>query len=252
MLRTLNQSGDPLTGASILLVDDDLRNCFALSKQLKREGIKVIVADSGALALKKLGEAEYVDLILTDIMMPEMDGYQRDRGPEPGSSRPRVRPRRPSGRIGNAGNGCWPGSRSWSRWRRSGGYSTDRPRGCGRRPSGRSGRATGPGRCGPGGRSTPRAARGATHLAEARAAPGDGIRRQAEQSLRRAIAADPADPEPWKLLLEILRVEDRTLDAQEVGWESFDRVPAESRRDVLRELTLAILADLPDERSGPR
>ena len=166
--------------------------------------------------------------------------------PSQGSSRRRVRLCRPSGRIGNAGSGCWPGYRSWSLWRRSGGYSTDRRRGCGRRPSGRSGRATGPGRCAWRSFNATGAARGTTHLAEARRRPGDGYAGQAEKSLRRAIAADPADPESWKLLLEILRVEDRTLDVQEVVWASFDRVPDEFRRDVLRELTLAILADVPD------
>jgi Flp pilus assembly protein TadD len=91
------------------------------------------------------------------------------------------------------------------------------------------------------------AARGATHLAEARAALAMGYAGQAEQSLRRSVAADPADPEPWRLLLEILRVEDRTLEAQQMGWEAYDRVPAASRREVLRELTLAMLADLSDD-----
>ena len=62
-------------------------------------------------------------------------------------------------------------------------------------------------------------ARGATHLAEARACLALGQAGQAELSLRRAIAADPADPEPWRLLLEILRVEDRALDAQKVVWD---------------------------------
>jgi hypothetical protein len=70
---------------------------------------------------------------------------------------------------------------------------------------------------------------------------------QAERSLRRAIAADPADPEPWRLLIEILRVEDRTLEAQQLGWAAYAQVPPEARRTLLRELTLALLADLPDE-----
>jgi Flp pilus assembly protein TadD len=91
------------------------------------------------------------------------------------------------------------------------------------------------------------AARGATHLAEARAALSLGRAAQAERSLRRAIAADPADPEPLRLLLEILRVEDRTFDARQAAWESYDDLPAESRREVLRDLTLALLADMPDE-----
>ena len=91
------------------------------------------------------------------------------------------------------------------------------------------------------------AARAATHLAEARAALSLGRAAEAERSLRRAIAADPADPEPVKVLLEILRVEDRTLDARQAAWESYEHMPAGSRREVLRELTLALLADMDDE-----
>ena len=93
-----------------------------------------------------------------------------------------------------------------------------------------------------------KAATGLTHLGEARACLALGRARQAEQSLRRSIAADPADPEPWRLLLEILRVEDRTLEALRMGWEAFDQARPESRRVLLSELTLSLLADLPDER----
>lgn len=92
------------------------------------------------------------------------------------------------------------------------------------------------------------AARGETHLAEARACLALGLAAQAERSLRRAVASDPADPEPWRLLLEILRVEDRMLDARRDGWEAYEHVPDGSRPEVLRALTLALLADLPDER----
>jgi predicted Zn-dependent protease len=91
------------------------------------------------------------------------------------------------------------------------------------------------------------AARGATHLAEARACLALGRAAQAERSLRRAIAADPADPEPWRYLLQILRVEDRTLEAQELGWQAAAAVPVASRRGLLGELTWALLADVPDE-----
>src|SRR5262249_51144378 len=74
------------------------------------------------------------------------------------------------------------------------------------------------------------AATGASHLAEARACLSLGRAAQAEQSLRRAIAVEPSDPEPWKLLLEILWVEDRTLDAQRLGWEAYVQVRPEGRR----------------------
>lgn len=61
---------------SILLVDDDLRNCFSLSKQLRSKGIDLIIADSGKTALSKLQKSPKIDMILTDVMMPEMDGYE--------------------------------------------------------------------------------------------------------------------------------------------------------------------------------
>jgi CheY-like chemotaxis protein/CHASE3 domain sensor protein len=60
----------------ILLVDDDMRNVFALSKVLKEKGMNIIKADNGRVALQKLKEEPDVDLVLMDIMMPEMDGYE--------------------------------------------------------------------------------------------------------------------------------------------------------------------------------
>lgn len=59
----------------ILLVDDDMRNLFALSKVLKQRGHDVTLADSGHKALELLS-SEQLDIIITDIMMPEMDGYE--------------------------------------------------------------------------------------------------------------------------------------------------------------------------------
>jgi tetratricopeptide (TPR) repeat protein len=91
------------------------------------------------------------------------------------------------------------------------------------------------------------AARSSSHLGEARACLALGKAAQAELSLLRAIRADPSGPEPWRLLLEILLVEDRTLEAQHLGWEAYDKVSSEARRELLRELTLGLLADLPDE-----
>ena len=60
----------------ILLVDDDVRNTFAISRALKPVGLDVIIADNGALALEKLSEEEGIDLIFMDMMMPVMDGYE--------------------------------------------------------------------------------------------------------------------------------------------------------------------------------
>ena len=65
-----------LEGHKILLVDDDLRNTFALSKGLQAIGLEVLIADNGENALKKLEEEEGIELVLMDIMMPVMDGYE--------------------------------------------------------------------------------------------------------------------------------------------------------------------------------
>jgi thioredoxin-like negative regulator of GroEL len=82
---------------------------------------------------------------------------------------------------------------------------------------------------------------------EARACLALGRAAQAERSLRDAITSNPADPEAWKLLLEILRVEDRTLEATDLGWQAYGKVRPEAKLTLLRELTLSLLVDLPDE-----
>lgn len=65
-----------LQGRKIMIVDDDLRNVFALSKQLKHYGIEVVAADNGELALQKLESETGIELVVMDIMMPVMDGYE--------------------------------------------------------------------------------------------------------------------------------------------------------------------------------
>jgi CheY-like chemotaxis protein len=60
----------------ILVVDDDMRNVFALSKVLKEKGMEIIKAENGRMALDVLEKNKQVDLVLMDIMMPEMDGYE--------------------------------------------------------------------------------------------------------------------------------------------------------------------------------
>ncbi|TMP26859.1 histidine kinase [Pseudoalteromonas rubra] len=65
-----------LSGFHVLLVDDDLRNTYALSKLLKEQGLAVTMADNGQLALEKLQQSEQFDLVLMDIMMPVMDGFE--------------------------------------------------------------------------------------------------------------------------------------------------------------------------------
>ncbi|EMO61319.1 signal transduction four helix bundle sensory module [Leptospira borgpetersenii serovar Pomona str. 200901868] len=63
----------------IMLVDDDMRNVFALSKILSEKGMEVLKAENGNNALELLSKSENVDMILMDVMMPEMDGYEATR-----------------------------------------------------------------------------------------------------------------------------------------------------------------------------
>ncbi|WP_461481293.1 response regulator [Porticoccus sp.] len=65
-----------LQSKQILLVDDDMRNVFALGKVLSERGMKVTKADNGRVALDALAENPGMDFVLMDIMMPEMDGYE--------------------------------------------------------------------------------------------------------------------------------------------------------------------------------
>jgi CheY-like chemotaxis protein/signal transduction histidine kinase/HAMP domain-containing protein len=65
-----------LRDKGVLLVDDDMRNLFALARVLEDRGLKVLKAEAGDKALSILREEAEVDLILMDIMMPGLDGYQ--------------------------------------------------------------------------------------------------------------------------------------------------------------------------------
>jgi CheY-like chemotaxis protein len=67
---------DVLRGKKVLLVDDDVRNLFALTTALERYGLDVISAESGQEAIDILNEDTTIDIVLMDIMMPEMDGYE--------------------------------------------------------------------------------------------------------------------------------------------------------------------------------
>jgi HAMP domain-containing protein/CheY-like chemotaxis protein len=76
MLERLHRSDDDLVGKSVLVVDDDVRNIFALSSVLERRGMKVLTASTGSEAASLLERTPGVSIVLMDIMMPEMDGYQ--------------------------------------------------------------------------------------------------------------------------------------------------------------------------------
>ena len=76
MLERLNSSDEDLVGRTVLLVDDDARNIFALSSALERRGMKVLTATTGREAIELMDATPHIALVLMDIMMPEMDGYQ--------------------------------------------------------------------------------------------------------------------------------------------------------------------------------
>jgi CheY-like chemotaxis protein len=76
MLDRLHRSDDDLVGKKVLVVDDDVRNIFALSSVLERRGMDVVTASNGFEAISMLESAPDVSIVLMDIMMPEMDGYQ--------------------------------------------------------------------------------------------------------------------------------------------------------------------------------
>jgi CheY-like chemotaxis protein len=76
MLDRLHRSDDALVGKKVLVVDDDVRNIFALSSVLERRGMTVLTAGTGREAIEMLDSTPEVAIVLMDIMMPEMDGYE--------------------------------------------------------------------------------------------------------------------------------------------------------------------------------
>src|SRR3982750_4197812 len=76
MLERLNGSDEDLVGRTVLLVDDDSRNIFALSSVLERRGMRVLTATTGHEAIELVEATPDLAIVLMDIMMPEMDGYQ--------------------------------------------------------------------------------------------------------------------------------------------------------------------------------
>lgn len=76
MIRAALDKEAMLEGKKILIVDDDMRNIFSLSSALAEKNMTIFEAENGHEALKQLDENPDIDLVLMDIMMPEMDGYE--------------------------------------------------------------------------------------------------------------------------------------------------------------------------------
>ena len=79
MIKTVRNREQTFKGRKILLVDDDIRNIFALTSALEQKGATIFVGRNGKEALEKLNLDPSIDLVLMDIMMPEMDGYEATR-----------------------------------------------------------------------------------------------------------------------------------------------------------------------------
>jgi len=76
MLQKVHDKGTILKNKKVLIVDDDIRNTFALTTVLEENNLEVVVGINGKEALALLDEEADIDIVLMDIMMPEMDGYE--------------------------------------------------------------------------------------------------------------------------------------------------------------------------------
>ena len=76
MLEQLHNTDALFVGRKVLIVDDDVRNVFALTSALEANGMEVLFAENGREGIEALKKAGDVDLVLMDVMMPELDGYQ--------------------------------------------------------------------------------------------------------------------------------------------------------------------------------
>ncbi|HEY0370061.1 MAG TPA: response regulator, partial [Chthoniobacterales bacterium] len=76
ILQRLHDPDAVLAGKKVLIVDDDVRNIFAMTSMLERYKMDVLAAETGKDAIGKLQSTEGIDLVLMDIMLPEMDGYE--------------------------------------------------------------------------------------------------------------------------------------------------------------------------------
>ncbi|MGH7330138.1 MAG: response regulator, partial [Polyangiaceae bacterium] len=76
MIERLHDSGEVLEGRKVLVVDDDARNIFALTTVLENQEMEVLSATNGRQAIEIIDQTPDLAVVLMDIMMPEMDGYE--------------------------------------------------------------------------------------------------------------------------------------------------------------------------------
>jgi signal transduction histidine kinase/CheY-like chemotaxis protein len=79
LIDRLSTGDAPLHGKKVLVIDDDIRSGFALTSILEQHGMKVVYAEDGREGLERLAQNPNTDLVLLDIMMPRMDGYETAR-----------------------------------------------------------------------------------------------------------------------------------------------------------------------------
>ena len=120
MLERLHGSDEDLIGKQVLVVDDDVRNIFALSSVLERRGMTVRTAHTGREAIASL-EAR-PDVVLMDIMMPEMDGYETMRAIRQRPVLPATAHHRADGESDEGRSGEVPGGRCVGLPRQAGQY----------------------------------------------------------------------------------------------------------------------------------
>ena len=78
-VNAVHEADKVLQGRKVLIVDDDMRNIFALATVLDEEGMQIVSADNGREAIRVVEAEPDIDIVLMDIMMPEMDGMETTR-----------------------------------------------------------------------------------------------------------------------------------------------------------------------------
>jgi CheY-like chemotaxis protein/signal transduction histidine kinase/CHASE3 domain sensor protein len=76
IIRKLHKTDEVLRNKKVLVVDDDIRNIYSLTNVLEEEGMQCVTAENGRAAIKMINEDPSIEIVLMDVMMPEMDGYE--------------------------------------------------------------------------------------------------------------------------------------------------------------------------------